>query len=367
MHTEAMRIMWIEANQMIQRPASLGGYGMTMWAKVSDACYKAAREQKPQWQVLLDTYSADDVKQWKDEGTGKISPAALNNVDRPLTGDQHATFVKEECGLPHAPVKILDTADKLHCLGCHAVFGARELLRHTPQCARIPGRGNVSRRHDEAKLCLVNICRENKMPAQAEVRLRTEATAAGAKAEDLYMDIVCGQDAIDITVTRHYNWQLRAKTKTYEATVKKEGLTLRVLAFTPCGRIHRECMPFAGKLARRAGKRFDEFWAPVCVEVIRGTMNGIIETRNRIFSVAQQMRTNAIEARASEAANLTANTTATAPAPFATIPAPLHISSPAQDIADADALKDVIAEFNTDCVDVASIGAAPAAADDDDE
>jgi hypothetical protein len=356
---------WIDANSTIQRPASLGGYGMTMWAQVSDACHTAARSQKPQWQVLLDKYKAEDVKKWTDEGTGKISPAALNNVDRPLTGDQHATFVKEECGLPHAPVKTLDAADKLHCLGCHAVFSARALLKHTPQCARIPGRGNVSRRHDEAKLRLVNICRENKMPAQAEVRLRTEATAAGAKAEDQYIDIVCGQDAIDITVTRFYEYQLKAKTRTYEATVKKEGLKLRVLAFTPCGRIHRESMHFAGALAKRAGKRFDEFWAPVCVEVIRGTMNGIIETRNRIFSVAQQMRANAIEARAS-AESLIATTTATAPAPFATAPAPLITSSPAQDTADADALlMDVIAEFNTDCVDVAHVGAAAAAADDD--
>jgi hypothetical protein len=35
-------------------------------------------------------------------------------------------------------------------------------------------------------------------------------------------------------------------------------------------------MHFAGALAKRAGKTFDAFWAPVCAEVIRGTTKAII-------------------------------------------------------------------------------------------
>jgi hypothetical protein len=329
-----------------------------MWAKISDACHKAARSKKPQWQVLLDKHKPEDVVKWKREGEGRVSPAALNDVARPLTGEQHAAFVKEECGLPHAPVKVLTAAGKLHCLGCHGLFDAADLLKHTPQCAKIPGPGNVSRRHDEAKLCLLNICRENKMPAQAEVRLRKEATTAGAPAQDLFMDLVVGIYGIDITVTRRYMHQLKDKTKKYATTLAQEGLKLRVLAFTPTGRIHPESMLFASSLAKKAGKPFDEFWAPVCTEVIRGTMKALIEARNRIYNVAEQTRNNAIEARASESATPAASA-ATAPAVLATVPAPLNTSSPAQDTTEADALKDVMAEFGSaECVDIANIGAA---------
>ena len=353
---------WIEANQMIQRAASLGGYGMTMWAKISAACHQAARSKKPQWQVLLDKHKPEDVVRWKREGEGRVSPAALNGVARPLTGEQHAAFVKEECGLPHAPVKVLTAAGKLHCLGCHGLFDAADLLRHTPQCAKVPGPGNVSRRHDEAKLSLLNICRENKMPAQAEVRLRKEATTAGAPAQDLFMDLVVGIYGIDITVTRRYMHQLKDKTKKYATTLAQEGLKLRVLAFTPTGRIHPESLLFARGLAKQAGKPFDEFWAPVCTEVIRGTMKALIEARNRIYNVAEQTRNNAIEARASESATpapSAAPSAATAPAVLATVPAPHNTSSPAQDTTEADAHMDVMAEFGSaECVDIANIGAA---------
>jgi hypothetical protein len=131
-----------------------------------------------------------------------------------------------------------------------------------------------------------------------------------------------------------------------------------VLAFTPTGRIHPESMLFASSLAKKAGKPFDEFWAPVCTEVIRGTMKALIEARNRIYNVAEQTRNNAIEARASESATPAASA-ATAPAVLATVPAPLNTSSPAQDTTEADALKDVMAEFGSaECVDIANIGAA---------
>ena len=62
--------------------------------------------------------------------------------------------------------------------------------------------------------------------------------------------------------------QLKEKTKKYATTLAQEGLKLRVLAFTPTGRIHPESMLFARGLAKQAGKPFDEFWAPVCTEVM---------------------------------------------------------------------------------------------------
>ena len=177
------------------------------------------------------------------------------------------------------------------------------------------------------------------------------------------MDLVVGIYGIDITVTRRYMHQLKEKTKKYATTLAQEGLKLRVLAFTPTGRIHPESMLFARGLAKQAGKPFDEFWAPVCTEVIRGTMKALIEARNRIYNVAEQTRNNAIEARASESATPAATTSAasaaTAPAVLATVPAPLNTSSPAQDTPEADAHMDVMAEFGSaECVDIANIGAA---------
>merc|ERR1711964_88933 len=77
---------------------------------------------------------------------------------------------------------------------------------------------------------------------------------------------------------------------TYEAMAAHHKVNLVVLCISPQGTILPQSLRFAPRLAKMANMSFNEFWAPVITEVIRGTTRSVIETQHDGTAAHQRAR-----------------------------------------------------------------------------
>ena len=273
----------------------------------------------------------DKIEEWKARREGEVPASFLVAAEKPLTGEEYATFVKLHTDLPQIPNQVNKQAGTVHCTGCTAAFAdAQKLIYHAHQCSKVMGHGNVTRRHNAACDALARRLRESQIGVQREAEMRLPSKD-GAPELLGYMDLMMDHYAIDLTVSGDPKRRIAEKTRKYAAVCKHHHVRFHALVISPTGGIAPQSLSIARRLAKKANMSFNEFWAPVAVEVIRGTVRAVIETRNLISSIAAH--NNSRVAQLSLAGP-------------STVPAHPHTSSLAQD--DDAAKSDLVGDIADD-------------------
>ena len=314
----------VRANEAIRRSTKLGGFGFVRWETIAALAHKSAMDKMPMSRVIeaadRATIAAEKIAEWKAQHEGSVPSSLIVANEKPLTGEEYSTWVKLKTSLPQIANRVNTQAGEVHCPGCNTHFtDAQKLIYHSYQCSKVAGHGNTSRRHNAACDAIKRQLNANQLSAVREAPMSVPAKD-GQKAMKGYMDVLTTTHAIDVTITNDEKGRIASKKRTYEAMAAHHKVNLVVLCISPAGTILPQSLRFARRLAKMANMSFNEFWAPVITEVIRGTTRSVIETRNLISGIAAQ--------KSSLAADLTL-------AGPSTVPAHPNASSPAQD-ADSD-------------------------------
>ena len=305
---------------MLRRATKLGGFGLTQWAPIADLAHKSALEKLPMSRVLEAAEKSADAAQvelWKQQYEGSVPDSFLATAEKPLTGEEFSTLVKLRAGLPQVTNQRDKKAGVLHCTGCAtACPNAKSLIDHALKCPKVSGYGNITRRHTATCEALKKQLNSHQKSVNREVVLKYPARNNEPEKEGR-MDLVTGAFAIDMTVTSHPAKQIATKTKKYGEICKHNALRFYTIAISPVGRIWPQSLKFTRYLAKSCNCSFNEFWAPILLEVIRGSVRAVIETRNLINTIATHNTSRAVELSI---------------AGQSTVPAHLHTSSLAQDV-----------------------------------
>jgi hypothetical protein len=303
----------LDSSKHLRQSTKFGGQGITKWSTMAGTCHAAARAMQPMWKMSLPT-TVEEIAALAESAKGHVSAIAMAAVENPLKEEQWVAMKKLGIGVPHnTRATTKDAGGDLPCMGCKKLFAdADKLTTHAIQCPQASGEGNVTRRHNAVCDVITRQARAHNKLARREVPI--VCLGKDGKQHTRYGDVVINDHfCIDVTVTNKPVERLYDKVGKYQDAVNNKSMKFHVLAFSPEGRIHKNSLGFAQRLAKSCGMPFSDFWAPVATEVIRGTARSIIETSRFVSEIAEKNRQNQAAAAVSHQASMS-----TFPAPLPT-------------------------------------------------